>query len=397
MKLVNLLLESKQERTSDGDLVINLPQDKFNSLDKEFEKYGLDLDSLSSELEEKIKDVTKASSDELDSEMASIDKSIVIDKEVLDGLDALIEEGLAFKDWYIDFNRKAFESLSEQDAVLFLAMFAITSSSTSVTQNFQDASRIVRAVKHDINNSKNRKNLEDLIDSYINKTLSFDKIYKMMFDTDLKGKKLKNNKFNSLSLSKVATKFLFAKSKIPNILYLLNEYKKNNYTLSKSELLNILKDTWEEDTATVKKKGKGGIITSEKIFSFTMNLLDPNFKFDSGWQLVTIDRHILAIFYPKLSSEERKDVFSKLGNVSDLRLARITVELQKKASKYNMLPNQIQAAIWCAYLKREKPEGYISTFEEIINESLKKIGKKEEELKEISKFFDKVIEEVGKF
>lgn len=397
MKLINLLLEAKQERTNDGDLVVNLSRDKFDSLDKEFEKFGLDLDILSTDLEEKIKDVTKASSDELDAEMASMDKSIVIDKEVLDGLDELIQEGLAYKDWYIEFNKRAFESLAEEDAVLFLAMFAITSSSTGVAQNFQDASRILRAIKSDINDSVKRKNLEDLIDSYIGKTESLNTLYKMMFDTSVKGKKLKPNKYNTLSLSKVATKFLFAKSKIPNILYLLNEYKKNNYRLSKSQLVNILKATWKEKTANVKKKGSGGIITSEKIFSFTMNLLDPSFKFESGWELVTIDRHILAIFYPKLSSEERAEAFSKLGKVSDLRLARITVELQNKASKYNMLPNQVQAAIWCAYLKKVKPEGYVATFNEIIEKSLAKIGKKEDELKEISKFFDKVIEEVGKF
>ena len=163
-------------------------------------------------------------------------------------------------------------------------------------------------------------------------------------------------------------------------------YKKNNYVLTR-------KDAVDEIASHLLPSGaldKDAVISAEKVFSFTLNLLDPSYQFEGGWLPVTMDTWMASFFYPQLDKKEKSKLLSKTANY--VYMAKMTQEL---AARYNMEPIEFQAAIWVGKIKESKGEGYDTTFLTAIDKNLKKINVKIEELKKLDNFMKGVIEVVG--
>jgi hypothetical protein len=100
---------------------------------------------------------------------------------------------------------------------------------------------------------------------------------------------------------------------------------------------------------------------------------------------------MLQFFYPELKKEERESLLNKPGVY--VYLARKVEELAKTVKTsdgrtVNAL--QMQAMIWVAIIRKvEKNPNYSVTFDQAVNAKVSGIKKKEEELQQISDFFDK--------
>jgi len=100
---------------------------------------------------------------------------------------------------------------------------------------------------------------------------------------------------------------------------------------------------------------------------------------------------MLQFFYPELKKEERESLLNKPGVY--VYLARKVEELAKTVKTsdgrtVNAL--QMQAMIWVAIIRKvEKNPNYSVTFDQAVNAKVMGIKKKEEELQQISDFFDK--------
>jgi hypothetical protein len=163
--------------------------------------------------------------------------------------------------------------------------------------------------------------------------------------------------------------------------------KANNYELSRDIAV-------QEIAKHIKPSGAlqdSSVISAEKVFSFTLNLLDPNYKFeDLGWVPVTMDTWMASFFYPQLDKKQKNKVLAKTPNY--VYIARLT---QQWAEKYGMTPPEFQAAIWVGMIKKAKGENYDNTFLTAIDNNLKKLNIKIEEIKNADNFFKRAIAIVG--
>jgi hypothetical protein len=171
-----------------------------------------------------------------------------------------------------------------------------------------------------------------------------------------------------------------------NLINILKMWKNNNYQFDRSFVVKELAKYHKASGDLA----KGVPVSATKVFSFTLNLLDPKFVFDTGWIPVTMDTWMAKIYYPNLSTKERRKILSKPAGYA--LMARKTQEL---ASQYGMEPNEFQAAVWVGILKKEKGEGYNATFENAIESRLKKLKVKIEELKNMDNFLKTVIQIIG--
>jgi Ni,Fe-hydrogenase I large subunit len=100
---------------------------------------------------------------------------------------------------------------------------------------------------------------------------------------------------------------------------------------------------------------------------------------------------MLQFFYPDLKKEERESLLNKPGVY--VYLARKVEELAKTVKTsdgqtVNAL--QMQAMIWVAIIRKvEKNPNYSVTFDQAVNAKVNSIKTKEEELNQISDFFQK--------
>jgi hypothetical protein len=354
-----------------GNVQVELTAKQVKELDTIFKEFGSNLNNvLQTELEEKTQpEYTKMSASQLE-DMGVVLK---IDSSIIDGIDKLLALGGEAKSWYSEMNQKILEAFGDSDGTLFLILLAIFSPRNPLSQNFKLAAQTFQGIKKDLSDEASKKRLEEMME------MKSGDVYKAMKE---------KNAFKDLATVRGMVKGnMGVNTNLPNILNLLRMYKRNNYVLTKKQAVDEIAKHLMPSGAL----DKDAVISAEKVFSFTLNLLDPSYQFEGGWLPVTMDTWMASFFYPQLDKKEKSKLLSKTSNY--VYMARMTQELAKR---YNMEPIELQAAIWVGKIKETKGENYDTTFLTAIDKNLKKLNVKIDELKKLDNFMEKVVEIVGK-
>jgi hypothetical protein len=354
-----------------NDIQIELTGKQVKELDTIFKEFGSDLNNvLQSNLEEKKQpEYTKMSTAQLE-DMGVVLK---IDASIMEGIDKLLALGGEAKNWYSEMNQKILEAFGDSDGTLFLILLAIFSPRNPLAQNFKLAAQTFQGIKKDLSDEASKKRLEEMME------MKSGDVYKAMKERD---------EFKDLATVRGMVKGnMGVQTNLPNILNLLRMYKRNNYVLTKKQAVDEISKHLMPSGAL----DKDTIVSAEKVFSFTLNLLDPSYQFEGGWLPVTMDTWMASFFYPQLDKKEKSKLLAKTSNY--VYMARMTQELAKR---YNMEPVELQAAIWVGKIKETKGENYDTTFLTAIDKNLKKLNVKIDELKKLDNFMEKVVEIVGK-
>jgi uncharacterized protein YjaG (DUF416 family) len=327
---------------------------------------------------------------------ASIEAEVPIDISVVDKLMReyieakttnieLFNKYQNWANWYIDFNNLIFESLPESDACLFLAAVAFSSANTSLDQNIVEASKLFLAVKTDFNRGNAGKQILAFIAKNIN-SISTDKdlqilsklvnvnssYARLLFpkqDPNFVAKrKDSSSKVNEIKLSR---------AKLGNYNKFVKYYLEKDGKLSKQQVIQDLKN--------------GNIeIAGSKIYSFLINLIDPEFQWKSVDGIViepaTIDTWMVQIFFNKpvenLVMELQRDeiidpgrsvsknlvslVIKDLASSDKTRSAIVKV-LNDEAKKYGMKVHQLQAFTWVKFREEKGVEvPQFSSFKDVM-------------------------------
>jgi hypothetical protein len=361
------ILETILAEGSDKTFRLNPAQ--FDALDKIVNKFGGDLSGLTEAITEAPKpDFTKMSPDELEKG----GYVVAVDKSVLSNLETFLEAGMAAKGWYADMNNKIFSALGDSDGCLFLILMAIFSPQNKLAQNFLLAARCYEGIKADINDPKRRERFQTMI------SLEPNDLYK----------KIKAGEFRDMeTIERMVRNVRNLPSYLSNLVRVLRLYSSKGFKFSKGDVVAEIAKHFTPSGAL----GKQTVISAEKVFSFTLNLLDPNYEFEGGWLPVTMDTWMASFFYPYMGKKEKSKLLGKTANY--VYIAKLTQEL---ASNFGMKPLEMQAVIWVAMIKKKQGEGYDATFDTAIKKNLEKLKIKIEEMKDIKSFFQQVISAVGK-
>lgn len=374
IKLKNLIKEETKKRKhvneSNGDVEVELNGEQLQELDKIFDKFKSDLNQVVDvQLEEKELDYTKMSPSELE----EVKGVLKVDGTIMDGIEELLKLGGEAKTWYAEMNKTMLETFGDSEGTIFLVLLAIFSPRNSLSQNFKLAAQTFRGLKKDLQSEEAKAKLEQMIE------IEPIQLYKMMKGEDA---------YKDLATVRGMIKGnMGVNTYLPNILRFLKLLKSNNYDITKEiavkEIARHIKPSGALEDTTV--------ISAEKVFSFTLNLLDPNYSFeDLGWVPVTMDTWMASFFYPQLDKKQKSKLLAKTPNY--VYMARLT---QEWAGKYGMTPPEFQAAIWVGMIKKAKGENYDNTFLTAIDKNLKKLNIKIEEIKQTENFFKRAIAIVG--
>jgi hypothetical protein len=379
IKLKNLLEENtkaaqdrmtKYRRVNEGDVEIELDGVQIKQLDKMFSKFGFDVNTaIETQLEEKEMNYTQMSQEELE----NVKGVLKVDESIMDGIEELLQLGGEAKSWYAEMNKTILETFGDTEGTIFLTLLAIFSPRNPLKQNFKLAAQTFRGLKKDLSDEQSKAKLEEMME------LDSTELYNMMKTQDA---------YKDLATVRGIIKGnMGVNTYLPNILRFLRLLKANNYELSRDIAV-------QEIAKHIKPSGAledSSVISAEKVFSFTLNLLDPNYKFeDLGWVPVTMDTWMASFFYPQLDKKQKNKVLAKTPNY--VYIARLT---QQWAEKYGMTPPEFQAAIWVGMIKKAKGENYDNTFLTAIDNNLKKLNIKIEEIKNADNFFKRAIAIVG--
>ncbi len=361
IKLTDILKEG-------GDKKFRLSKSQYSALGDILSKMGGDIDDITENLEEAPKpDFTTMSPDELE-------KSgfvIAVDKGVLDNLEGFLEAGLEAKGWYEDMNKKMLDALGESDGCLFLILMAIFSPQNKLAQNFLLAARCFEGIKADISNPEKVERFNTMI------SLEPNELYK----------KIKAGEFRDMeTIERMVKNVRNLPSYLSNLVRTLRLYSNKGFRFTKSDVVNEIAKHFTPSGALTGQT----VISAEKVFSFTLNLLDPNYEFEGGWLPVTMDTWMASFFYPEMSKADKSKFLSKTANY--VYIAKLTQQL---AAKFGMKPLEMQAVIWVAMIKKKQGANYDVTFDNAIKKNLDKLKVKIDEMKDIKSFYQKVISVVG--
>ena len=353
-----------------GDIEIQLTGKQLKELDKIFTDYKSDLDQVVDvQLEEADVDYTKMTASQLE----EVKGVLKVDGSIMEGIDELLELGGDAKNWYAEMNKTILDAFGDTEGTMFLILLAIFSPRNTLSQNFKLAAQTFRGIKKDLKDEASKAKLEKMME--IDPTT----LYKMMKSEDA---------FKDLATVRGLIKGnMGVNTYLPNILRFLKLLKSKGYQLSRE-------DAVKEIARHIKPSGAledTTVISAEKVFSFTLNLLDPNYSFEElGWVPVTMDTWMASFFYPQLDKKQKSKLLAKTP--SYVYMARLTQDL---ASKYGMTPPEFQAAIWVGKIKKTKGEGYDNTFLTAIDKNLKKLNMKIDQMKNANNFFKQAIAVVG--
>lgn len=353
-----------------GDIEIQLTGKQLKELDKIFSDYESDLDQvIDIKLQEADVDYTKMTASQLE----EVKGVLKVDGSIMEGIDELLELGGDAKNWYAEMNKTILDAFGDTEGTMFLILLAIFSPRNTLSQNFKLAAQTFRGIKKDLKDEASKAKLEKMME--IDPTT----LYKMMKSEDA---------FKDLATVRGLIKGnMGVNTYLPNILRFLKLLKSKGYQLSRE-------DAVKEIARHIKPSGAledTTVISAEKVFSFTLNLLDPNYSFEElGWVPVTMDTWMASFFYPQLDKKQKSKLLAKTP--SYVYMARLTQDL---ASKYGMTPPEFQAAIWVGKIKKTKGEGYDNTFLTAIDKNLKKLNMKIDQMKNANNFFKQAIAVVG--
>jgi hypothetical protein len=325
-------------------------------------------------------------------EIEELNVVLKIDESVLSGVGEFVKLGDAAKGWYSEMNKKILDAFGDSDGTLFLILLAIYSAGTPLEMNLRLAAQTYQGIMKDISDPTTKELFEKFLDTpksdaFETITVPPSKADIKKGNTEPKEKDVIKQEWQQLSTVKGLVKGNIGVQKnYGNLINILKMWKNNNYQFDRSFVVKELAKYHKASGDLA----KGVPVSATKVFSFTLNLLDPKFVFDTGWIPVTMDTWMAKIYYPNLSTKERRKILSKPAGYA--LMARKTQEL---ASQYGMEPNEFQAAVWVGILKKEKGEGYNATFENAIESRLKKLKVKIEELKNMDNFLKTVIQIIG--
>lgn len=354
-----------------GEVTFELDANEFSELNKIAKEFGSDLTGfVDMELQEKSKpEYLKMTSGELE-EGGYV---VTIDKSVFDSVDEIIDLGMSAKKWYEDMNTKIMSALSESDGCLFLILLGIFASFSRLSDNFKLASQVYTGIKKDLSNPETERELLAMIQ------LPSTEVYQRI--------KTKNEFKNLATVKGFIKGNKSVPTVLPNILRTLKLYKSKNYSFQKQDVANEIGKHIKPTTGQLMDTK---IISSEKILSFCLNLIDPTYKTESGWMPVTMDIWMATFFYPHLDTKQKRKLLAK--NANYVYMAKKTHEL---AQKYNMEPLEMQAILWVGKIRKVKGDNYLSTFDQAIEHNLNKFQIKVDELKESGKVFEEIISLIG--
>ena len=354
-----------------GEVTFELDANEFAELNQIAKEFGSDITGfVDMELQEKSKpEYLKMTSGELE-EGGYV---VTIDKSVFDSVDEIIDLGMSAKKWYEDMNTKIMSALSESDGCLFLILLGIFASFSRLSDNFKLASQVYTGIKKDLSNPETERELLAMIQ------LPSTEVYQRI--------KTKNEFKNLATVKGFIKGNKSVPTVLPNILRTLKLYKSKNYSFQQQDVANEIGKHIKPTTGQLMDTK---IISSEKILSFCLNLIDPTYKTESGWMPVTMDIWMATFFYPKLDTKQKRKLLAK--NANYVYMAKKTHEL---AQKYNMEPLEMQAILWVGKIRKVKGDNYLSTFDQAIEHNLNKFQIKVDELKESGKVFEEIISLIG--
>lgn len=361
IKLQDLIKEGGTKR-------FKLNASQYGALDTLISKLGGDIDDITENIDEAPKpDFTKMST-------ADLEKGgyvLAVDSSVLQNLEGFLEAGLEAKGWYDDMNKKMLDALGESDGCLFLILMAIFSPQNKLAQNFLLAARCFEGIKADISDPKKVERFNTMI------ALQPNDLYKQ----------IKAGQFRDMeTIERMVKNVRNLPSYLSNLVRALRLYSSKGFKFSKADVVNEIARHFTPSGALAPST----VISAEKVFSFTLNLLDPNYEFEGGWLPVTMDTWMASFFYPEMSKKEKSKFLGKTANY--VYIAKLTQEL---ATKFGMKPLEMQAVIWVAMIKKKQGANYDVTFDNAIKKNLDKLKVKIDEMQDIKSFYQKVISVVG--
>jgi len=351
-----------------GDRNFKLSPSQYDQLGDLVAKFGGDIHTLG---ESRITE--KDSPDYLTMTGADIEKTghvVAVDQSILSGLDEFIKVGLQAKDWYTEMNQKILSTFGDSDGTLFLMLLALFSPQNNLTTNFRLAAQVYIGIKKDLSDPAKEAEWGEMVEN--------PKLYNALKVED-KYKQLGTIK-GLLSGSKFVNTF------IPNLQRTLRLYKQSGYKFNRQQVVAELAKNLKKSS----ELGKNTLISAEKVFSFTLNLLDPSYQFEWGWMPVTIDTWMASFFYPYMGKKEKSKLLGKSKNYA--YMAKLTAE---QAAKFNMKPHELQAVIWVAMIRKAKGENYNVTFQNAITKNLERLKVEKTEIAKMSGFLDKVVSVIG--
>lgn len=355
---------------SSENVKFSITKKQYDELDKIAQQFGGDLEGLvESNLQEKEKPDYIGMSPE---DMEAGNLVLTVDRKIMEGIETFLELGMDAKGWYTEMNQKILETFGDSDGCLLLILLAIFSPRNKLVSNLRLAAQTYCGIKKDLENPESKAKLEEFIS----------------LDPREAYNRVKSGEFLDLKTVRGAKEgAVFFNVYVPNLIRVLRLYKEKNYSFTKNDVAKEISKHLTQTGALT----KDSIISAEKVFSFTLNLLDPNFQFEgSGWLPTTIDTWMAAFFWPHLNKNDQLKAVSKTTNY--VYLAKLTQQL---AAKFNMQPHEMQAVIWVAMIRKKQGPNYDVTFNTAITKNLKRLKMKAEEIQDISKFFDKVITAIG--
>lgn len=354
-----------------GEVGFELDATEFAELNDFAKKVGADISPfVEMELDEKEKpkylDMTT-------SELEEGGYVVKIDKSVFDSVEEIVDLGMSAKKWYEDMNKKIMEAMNQSDGCLFLILLGIFASFARLADNFKLASQVYTGIKKDLSNPETERELLAMIE------LPSTEVYKRIKE---------KNEFKNLATVKGFIKGnKSVPTVLPNILRTLKLYKEKGYTFDPKDVAQEIGKHIRPDTGALLDTK---VISSEKILSFCLNLIDPNYQTEYGWFPVTMDIWMATFFYPELGTKEKRKILAQ--NKNYVYLSKQTQDL---AAKFNMEPLEMQAILWVGTIRKRKGDNYLSTFDQAIEHNLNKFEIKVDEMKESGKVFEEIVKLIG--
>lgn len=413
-----------------GDEAIKAIHDKIKNK-KKSELSKEDLSTYKKFIETQMDKIQK----KLKKERSTI--KVAIDPTIIEKTKEYITQSSDALNWYHDVHDSVMEQFGESEGTLFLILLAILSPRNKLSDNLELASKIYVAVQEDISDSESLNALKNLfknkntdeivklitspkrqvrrdyakthgdsklvavVDKY-DKGISLNKSEKEMYDTffEKHGKNIYNatldvmknsdeNIINTRVFRLIAHAGMGMLSTYgKNLVQVLERFVDNGMVFSKTETIQELEKYWSE-TGVLDKHGTP--ISAEKVFSFTLNLLDPRYETLKKWNPVTIDTWMLLFFYPDLKKAERENLLKVPGVYVYLsRQIENMANQIKTADGKSINALQLQALIWVSIIKEvnKNNPNYATKFEDVINKKIENIEIIETNLKQINDFFD---------
>jgi hypothetical protein len=363
--------------------------------------------------------------------------SIKIDKRVVEETKSFISDMEEYKDWYLNINKKIINEFGDSDGTLFLILLAISSPRNKLQDNLRIASKIYAAIKVDEKNKISRAALDKILNGKSQESLSktFSRarkesakevaksegqsdvlkvLNKPMADLNNEETKIYLDFMNTYgnkvylktkeTLSSVDEDIVHSRlfdvlsqpgmgmvsTYMANLIRVLKDYTSNGFTFSRQEVVTKLRQFWTPSGTLQKQKTP---ISAEKVFSFTLNLLDPTYETLQEWNPVTIDTWMLLYFYPHLLKKERESLLQKAGTYT-----LISRRIQELSKKLGLKPLELQAMIWVAIIRKEtKDPNYAVRYEETLHNEAEKAEIMAQDLEDIEKFFDEASETIKEY